>query len=890
MRRPIVWLWCAALLAAGIASADTVTLKNGDRLTGQTAEIEGKIGILTPYGYILLKKNDIAKIEKAPVETAGAKIDPKLYNRLVEVALSPKRSAGLRSQAMQQLADLDAKKAIPVLVKLACEEKENTSIISSAVSAIATMERENAPALLFGILWSARNPAAARYVVNALSTTGVGKEPLIHFCTELAQRKSDLNARINAAYALASLGQLIGSAALASIADNEKVDLETRIKAVELMPRKGMPLQTDVLLKVALDPKQEKDLRLRAIKCLTNSSDDKAAVEALGKIALSTEDEKMQQIATETLRKSGDKTAVAVYAKLARLGLNTTTRTAALAILSSIDDPAAVQGLRDVLLDARDDMKLRLIAFDALKEKEAPQVNEALMELATASDDESRLKLRAVYLLRQRNKVLGDAALNVTIQNLLSGGNEKAIASLRDTIGNAKHFGVISVAVEILKSGKVKVDAPQLLREMILEIAKNYRSSAEELTVKNAAEALALLGDKDSAKLFAAMLLQANDYPTKKVMCVALGALADPVAIPALKVMALKSDEHADIKRCAAHAICRIAVTPAVEQIRDLLPTLRDKTARKQAEQLLSRAEVYWNPPNAYNVVYYLCSIIGYDELRLPAAKALDTIWNSPARPVLLELLQKIENDADQYMLLLFFHYARFRKPEIVKIYEKLAVSAAGPQTRYYAINALSSLGHEKTYEFMEEYVADPEAAYSYGKRSFINLLKNKKSRSSLPALVACLDDPTASTVTRAADALTEMTGEDFGPLPAPTPEANEKTIQKWRRWLTQQGLNPRPRKQREPKKPAPPAAKAKKSSKNTSAKKATEAPAAKPTPKAKPKPASANKKKPGGKPAAEAKRKAAPKPNPKVPQPKKPAPSAPAKAPPKPKTNQKKG
>ncbi|MEW6356219.1 MAG: HEAT repeat domain-containing protein [Planctomycetota bacterium] len=804
MQRPILLLCFAALLAAGVASADTVILKNGDRLTGQTAEIEGRIGVLTGYGYILLKKDDIAKIEKQPVQEAGPQIDPALYDRLVDVALSPKRSSGLRSQAMEQLAALDAKKAIPVLVKLACEEKEDNGIISSAVSAIAAMDRENAPPLLFGILWNAKNPAAARCVVSALSSTGAGKEPLIRFCTEIVQRKDDLNAQINAAYALSHLGQLIGSAALASIADNEKVDLATRIKAVELMPSRGLSLQTNVLLKVALDAKQEKDLRLRAIRCLTTSPDDEAAVKALAEIALGTEDAEMQQIATETLRRSGDRTAVAVYAKLARLGLNPATRTTAIQSLSQIDDPVAVQGLRDVLLDAQDDMTLRLLAFDTLDDMQSPQVNEALMELATASDDDSRLKLRAVFLLRQRDKVLGDAALNVTIQNLLSQGNDKAVSSLRDTISNAKGFGAISVAVEILKSGKVKVDAQALLREMVVEIAKNYRSNADELTVNNAAEALALLGDKDSAKLFATTLLQAQDYPTKKVMCVALGALADPATIPALKVAALKSDENEDVKRCAAHSICCIAVAPAVEQIRVLTPRLHDKTARQQAEQFLERAETCWVPPNVYNVVYYLFNIIGYDELRLPVAKALDTIWNSPARPVLLELLQKTANDADQYMILLFFHYGRFRNPEIMKLYEQLAVSAAGPTTRYYAINALVGLNHEKTYELMEGYVADSEAAYPSGKRSFIDTLRSRKNKSSLPALVACLDDPTAGIVTRAAEVLAEMTGENFGPLPAPTPEANEETIQKWRRWLVQQGLKPRPRKEAEPPKDAP--------------------------------------------------------------------------------------
>ena len=121
-------------------------------MSGKTAEIEDKIGIQTDYGYILLRKDAIAKIEKKPVKETGIEIDPELYDRLVKVALNQKRSYSIRSNAMQQLATLSAKKAIPVLVKLACEEKQNTSVISSAVAAIAKMERENAPPILFGIL------------------------------------------------------------------------------------------------------------------------------------------------------------------------------------------------------------------------------------------------------------------------------------------------------------------------------------------------------------------------------------------------------------------------------------------------------------------------------------------------------------------------------------------------------------------------------------------------------------------------------------------------------------------------------------------------------------------------------------------------------------------
>ena len=774
---------------------DTIVLKNGDRLTGKTAEIDDKIGIQTDYGYILLKKDAIAKIEKAPVKETGPAIDADLYKRLVSVALDTKRSYGIRSSAMQQLGALNAKKAIPVLVKLACAKEENTSVISSAITAIATMERENAPPLLFGILWSAENPAAARYVVSALSTTGLGKEPLIRFCTELAQRKGDLNARINAAYALSSLGQLLGSAALASIADDPKVDIETRIKAVELIPRKSVPLRTDVLLQVALDAKQEKALRQRAIKALINSPNDEAAIQGLGKIALKTEDDEMQQIAMETLRKSGDKTALPVYAELARRGLNPKTRKSAIAMLAGIDDPAAVQGLHDVLLAPQEDPELRLQAFDALRSMQSPKVNEAFMALATAADDDWRLKLRAVDVLRQRDKGLGAASLNLTIQNLLVAGQENAATALRDTIAAARHSGAVVVAVEVLKSGQIQVDPAKMLRDMVLHIGRNYRSSAEELAVKNTAEALALLGDKTSAKIFVAHLLETKDYPMKKVMCIALGALADPAAIPALKQVALTPTEHADARRTAAHSICRIALAPSVQAMRALAPGLRDKTARQQARLFLDRREGYWVPPNAYNVMYYLCNMIGYDELRLPVAKALDAIWAGPARAALLEILQKTESDADQQMVLLFFHYGRFRKPEIVSMYEKLAVSAAGPATRYYAITALMTIGHAKSYDYMEDYLSDPEATYAYGKKAFMNYLKSAKRKSSIPALVACFDDPTAGTVTQAAALLSELTGRDFGPLPAPTPEAHEQTIRKWRQWLAKEGMTPRPRK-----------------------------------------------------------------------------------------------
>jgi HEAT repeat protein len=250
-------------------------------------------------------------------------------------------------------------------------------------------------------------------------------------------------------------------------------------------------------------------------------------------------------------------------------------RVAALSTLSEYDDhPETERLLREVAMDAKQPLELRVVALDRLEDFESPDLVGFLEGLAVAADD-PQLAGAAIHALGEIESDASTAAL----RKIFAGAKTK---ELRGMALHAIAESEDAAAVEFL--GKVaREDAdPEIARFAVSQLGDF--ETAEALTAlqqiagsqadwRLRATAIAAIGEQESEAAVAALAAIARKGDDPRLRRAAAHALAETELDSAIQVLAglAVSDPDPDVRRDAAHALGEIGSPAARDALIELL-------------------------------------------------------------------------------------------------------------------------------------------------------------------------------------------------------------------------------------------------------------------------------------------------------------------------------
>jgi len=285
--------------------------------------------------------------------------------------------------------------------------------------------------------------------------------------------------------------------------------------------------------------------------------------------------------------------------------------------LGKIGDPGAVAALVDVLSwpgGTTSERALAAAARDALLAigrrspeplveamKSVPDARTELAAILSELDWEPRDGTEQAWWELARGNTerlagLGEQAIGPLLQVLTERGRERAtlLAAVR-AAGMIGHPLTVEPLLEVLRAGRGGTEVNQAAVDALSRIgAPAVPALIQALTDKvdalrlAAAKVLAVIRDRSAVEQLALVLMGDSHWPARSAAAVALGAIADQRAVPAL--IAGLEDERESVRSSAMRSLGKMRAKTAVEPLIRLL--LEAETAYIRKEAALALGEI----------------------------------------------------------------------------------------------------------------------------------------------------------------------------------------------------------------------------------------------------------------------------------------------------------
>jgi len=771
--RKLPWvciLLSSVLLLAQFASADTVMLKNGDRLTGRVIELEDRVIVVTRFAVVGVPASEIQRIERDETATREKQ---EVIKRLQKILLQSERSDE-RYNAIKELVALKDKSVLPVLVAAICVEESNSTVVNRAADAILQIAGKEAPQYFYEIIWKAQSKMAIDKAIYYLRRGKVPPDALLEFCRHLTAGKGDRLAVVNGAYALTQLGSMLGNATLMDIALDDSASWDLRLKALEFCRYPKDERIINALVKLALDTKQNKELRLRALKVLTRFKSD-VPKEAMAKLCVSTDDPDLQYAFLVAMGDSTGEEEMKALGRLAVSGLTKEIRHKALRVLMASDKPEALEPMCNALLNPAEDIQIRLSALTRVAERTEPRATEALLELCSRDNEELMLRLIAVGGLKEHKKEAVEVGASMVAQSLSPDEREQNIRRIISLLYSDYHPLLPKGAAAVLKM-MLGDEAATAVRLSIMELIGFPEITGNRQAIAQLASLTAELGDAEAGQFFLDRMVEARDSSVKAALCRLVGAIGFIPATDPLAQLAASEVQPESVRDAALDALVELCRHVVLAHLKEVQKGLKNEDARNEMRGLMGWA----TSPFSTNFLRCLDSR-RRRWLRVQVAEARERLVASEPFGAIVDVAMSTNSASVQMKTLQLLRGFPFEDERLIALCARIVTTSPDSSSRRYAIYALRNF--ESPEAMLQLASLLDENLDTDTLLQVIEAIRYRKSWSAVQPLIKLLKSDNERVAENALSALERITGRKFGRLSKKKPDERRKVIAAWEQW-----------------------------------------------------------------------------------------------------------